>query len=113
MNGKTRVIGDVGEKKSNGNMQWYLQDRIYDGEVAITLSTSINPYYVEDSEGFRIRKLTPKEFFRLQGVRDEDYERVARNQSKASLYHLAGDSICVNVLMAIFKEMIYEKRITD
>lgn len=54
----------------------------------------------------RIRKLTPKECFRLQGVRDEDYEKVARNQSKGSLYHLAGDSICVDVLMAIFKEML-------
>ena len=54
----------------------------------------------------RIRKLTPKECFRLMGVKDEDYEKVAKNQSNASLYHLAGDSIVVNVLMAIFKEML-------
>ena len=54
----------------------------------------------------RIRKLTPKECFRLMGVRDEDYEKIAKNQSDSSLYHLAGDSIVVNVLMAIFKEMI-------
>ena len=54
----------------------------------------------------RIRKLTPKECWRLMGVKDEDYEKVAKNQSNASLYHLAGDSIVVNVLMAIFKEML-------
>ena len=54
----------------------------------------------------RIRKLTPRECFRLMGVKDEDYEKVAKNQSDASLYHLAGDSIVVNVLMAIFKELI-------
>ena len=54
----------------------------------------------------RIRKLTPKECFRLMGVKDEDYNNVAKNQSDSSLYHLAGDSIVVNVLMAIFKEMI-------
>jgi len=54
----------------------------------------------------RIRKLTPKECFRLMGVRDEDYEKVAKNQSDASAFHLAGDSIVVNVLMAIFGEMI-------
>ena len=54
----------------------------------------------------RIRKLTPKECFRLMGVKDEDYEKCANNQSNASLYHLAGDSIVVNVLMAIFKEML-------
>lgn len=53
----------------------------------------------------RIRKIIPIECFRLMGVKDEDYERVARNQSKSSLYHLAGDSIVVNVLMAIFKEL--------
>lgn len=54
----------------------------------------------------RIRKLTPKECFRLMGVKDEDFEKIAKNQSDSSLYHLAGDSIVVNVLMAIFKEMI-------
>ena len=55
---------------------------------------------------YRIRKLTPKECFRLMGVKDEDYEKCAKNQSDSSLYHLAGDSIVVNVLMAIFKEML-------
>lgn len=54
----------------------------------------------------RIRKLTPKECFRLMGVKDEDFDKCAKNQSNASLYHLAGDSIVVNVLMAIFKELI-------
>lgn len=58
------------------------------------------------SNGLRIRKLTPREAFRLMGVRDEDYEVCAKNQSNASLYHLAGDSIVVNVLMAIFKELL-------
>lgn len=55
---------------------------------------------------YRIRKLTPKECFRLMGVRDEDFENIAKNQSNASLYHLAGDSIVVDVLMAIFGQMI-------
>lgn len=54
----------------------------------------------------RIRKLTPKECFRLMGVKDEDFERFAKNQSNASLYHLAGDSIIVDVLIAIFKQII-------
>ena len=57
-------------------------------------------------QNLRIRKLTPKECFALMGVKQEDYERCAKNQSDSSLYHLAGDSIVVNVLMAIFKEMI-------
>ena len=39
------------------------------------------------------------------GVKDEDFEKVRKNQSESSLYHLAGDSIVVNVLMAIFGEL--------
>ena len=54
----------------------------------------------------RIRKLTPKECFRLMGVKDEDFKKCAKNQSDSSLYHLAGDSIVVNVLMKIFSELI-------
>ena len=54
----------------------------------------------------RIRKLTPKECFRLMGVKDEDFEKCAKNQSNASLYHLAGDSIVTNCLCAIFKELL-------
>ena len=57
-------------------------------------------------QDLRIRKLTPKECFRLMGVKDEDFNKVAKNQSDSSLYHLAGDSIVVNVLMAIFKELL-------
>jgi hypothetical protein len=34
-------------------------------------------------------------------VRDENFEKIAKNQSNASLYHLAGDSIVVAVLVAI------------
>ena len=59
-------------------------------------------------ENYKIRKLTPRECFRLMGVRDEDYDKIKDNQSDSSLYHLAGDSIVVNVLMAIFKEMLCE-----
>ena len=57
------------------------------------------------TKGLRIRNLTPLECWRLMGVKDEDFEKVRKNQSESSLYHLAGDSIVVNVLMAIFGEL--------
>ena len=98
-----RVLGGIGEKKSNGGKQYYQQDRIYDNNIAISVTTAFNPYYLEN---LRIRKLTPKECFRLMGVKDEDFDKVAQNQSNASLYHLSGDSIVVNVLMAIFSQML-------
>lgn len=53
-----------------------------------------------------IRKLTPKECGRLMGVRDDDIDMMSVNQSNSSLYHCFGDSIVVDVLMAIFKQML-------
>ena len=40
-----QVLGGIGEKKSNGGTQWYQQDRIYDDNVAISVTTAFNPYY--------------------------------------------------------------------
>ena len=54
----------------------------------------------------RIRKLTPKEYWRLMGFDDEDFEKVSQVNSNTQLYKQAGNSIVVNVLMAIFKELI-------
>ncbi len=68
-------------------------------------SGNTGTFYVGEPPSFRIRKLTETECFRLMGVKDEDSERVHRNQSKSSMYHLAGDSIVTAVLMAIFGEM--------
>lgn len=53
-----------------------------------------------------IRKLTPRECYRLQGLVDEDIDKIAINQSDASNYHLAGDSICVAVLIGIFGKLL-------
>lgn len=69
-----------------------------------TLTTSCEVGTINSD--FRIRKLTPKECFRLMGVKDEDFEKVAKNQSDSSLYHLAGDSICTSCLMGIFGELL-------
>jgi DNA (cytosine-5)-methyltransferase 1 len=57
-------------------------------------------------ENLRIRKLSPRECWRLMGVKDEDYEKCAKNQSDSSLYHLAGDSICISCLMALFSQLL-------
>lgn len=59
-----------------------------------------------DCKNYRIRKLIPRECFRLMGVKDEDFDKVAPHQSDSSLYHLAGDSIVTDVLMAIFQQVL-------
>ena len=58
-------------------------------------------------ENYRIRKLTPKECFRLMGFTDEEFERI-QGISNTQLYKMAGNSICVPLLEAIFRNL-FEK----
>lgn len=60
---------------------------------------------VYDSKGFRIRKLTPKECWRLQGWNDEDFEKVAKVCSDSQLYKQAGNGVTVNVIYEIAKRL--------
>lgn len=58
----------------------------------------------KDISVFRIRKLTPKECYRLMGFSDEDFEKArATGNSATQLYKQAGNSIVVNVLEEIYK----------
>jgi DNA (cytosine-5)-methyltransferase 1 len=58
---------------------------------------------------FRIRKLTPKECFRLMGVNDADIDKIqAAGISNSGQYKLAGNSIVVDVLYHIFRKMFIE-----
>lgn len=54
----------------------------------------------------RIRKVTPRECWRLMGFTDEDFDKAQKVNSNTQLYKQAGNSIVVNVLEAIFKEML-------
>lgn len=57
-------------------------------------------------EDLRIRKLTPKECWRLTGFEDKDFEKASKVNSNTQLYKQAGNSIVVNVLEAILKNLI-------
>ena len=57
----------------------------------------------------RIRKLTPKECWRLMGFDDEDFEKAEKVNSNTQLYKQAGNSIVVNVLEAIFKNLLLKE----
>ncbi len=72
-------------------------------QVAQTLTTSCNQGVVNN---YRIRKLTPKECWRLMGFDDEDFEKASQVNSNAQLYKQAGNSIVVQVLEAIFSELL-------
>lgn len=53
----------------------------------------------------RVRKLTPKECWRLMGFDDESFSRAEKVVSNSQLYKQAGNSIVVDVLMTIFKKL--------
>lgn len=58
----------------------------------------------------RVRKLTPRECWRLMGFDDEAFDRAkSTGMSDTQLYKQAGNSIVVNVLMAIFERLFYGK----
>lgn len=54
---------------------------------------------------YRIRKLTPRECYRLMGFSDEDFDRAASVLSNTQLYKTAGNAIIKQVLMAIFSQL--------
>ena len=112
---KPKVIGGIGEKKSNSGTQWYQQDRIYDNKTAISISTCCQPYYLDsereresDRMNLRIRKLVPVETTKLMGFERKDHDAMREvGQSDAQIYHECGDSIVVTCLMGIFGKMFF------
>jgi DNA (cytosine-5)-methyltransferase 1 len=71
-------------------------------QISNTLTCSCNMGVIES---YRIRKLTARECFRLMGVKDEQFDRL-NGISNSQLYKLAGNSIVVDVLEAIFKNLL-------
>ena len=69
---------------------------------------------MEDFTNYRIRKLTPRECFRLMGVSEKDIDNIQRSGiSKTQQYKMAGNSIVVDVLYYIFKKMFVDKSCED
>lgn len=77
-------------------------------QMANTLDTACNQGVV--TPRYRIRKLTPRECFRLQGVDDKDIDTLQNASiSNSQLYKLAGNSITVDVLYHLFRKLFVDK----
>jgi len=72
--------------------------------VANTLLTGEEQCVVMND--FRIRKLTPKECWRLQGFPDWAFEKAEKVNSNSQLYKQAGNSVTVNVIAAIARRLV-------
>lgn len=103
-------ILQVGNIVKTGQFDNPQRGRIYDPDgLAPTLNTcsggGLEPKFVDRScVDVRIRKLTPRECFRLMGFSDDDFDKI-KGISNSQLYKMAGNSIVVNVLTEIFKEL--------
>ena len=94
-----------GRYDTDGNVKQNVE--LSDEEIAHAITTVQKDSMV--NENMTIRKLTPKECWRLMGFDDEDFDRAAQVNSNTQLYKQAGNSIVVNVLEAIFKELLKEE----
>lgn len=112
-----QLVGGIGEK--NFGKQYRQGNRVYDSD-AIAMALNAQPvgnaggysylYTVEELKNirWRIRKLTPKECWRLMGFTDEDYDRASNYVSASALYKQAGNSICTCCLVAIFNALFLQ-----
>lgn len=71
-----------------------------------TLTTSDNLGVLVDNEPIRIRKLTPKECWRLQGFTDDQFNKAQDVNSNSQLYKQAGNAVTVNVVEEIGRHII-------
>ena len=74
------------------------------GNICPTL-TAQNQEIVRIEPKYRIRKFTPRECGRLMGVSDEDISKMKKVNSDTQLYKQFGNSIVVNVMRAMFKNL--------
>ena len=95
-------IGNItNSKRFGGNAQ---DGRVYaPSGLAPTLNTKRGPLVTN----IKIRRLTPLECWRLMGFDDESFYRAKNNGiSDTQLYKQAGNSVVVNVLVEIFKNLL-------
>lgn len=100
-NRQPKIVIAASRGRGSNNEQ-HLEPR-RDGMTNTLTSVQKDNYVVRD---YRIRKLTPKECYRLMGFDDASFDRASKVISNTQLYKTAGNSIVVNVLEAILKELL-------
>lgn len=87
--------------------QGIIEDKLRKGEVVYTAPNG-------KRYAIRIRKFTPRDCFRLMGVRDPDIDKLLGKEktgeqiiSNSKLYQLAGNSIVTNCMTAMFEQLLF------
>lgn len=102
-NADNAVIEKVGQISSDGSQCGTV---ISDNGISANLVAGTHGYANSHiATQYRIRKLTPRECGRLMGVSDEDIDKMAAVNSNTQLYKQFGNSIVVDVMCAMFKNL--------
>lgn len=97
-----------------GNIYTEVSDRFQKGIIGEGISRCVKAEKhdlgvimaeIQEKPQYRIRKLTPRECGRLMGVFDEDIDKMAAVNSNTQLYKQFGNSIVVDVMCAMFKNL--------
>lgn len=111
---KPLIIEYMKEKKIIQRPHGFNKGNTFEESPAVTTSSFENNNMVAlppelQGKKFRIRKLTPRECFRLMGVADKDIDRIqATGISNSKQYQLAGNSIVVDVLFHLFRKLFID-----
>lgn len=97
---KTYESGKIQESRHNMTELEPRQDN-----VSNTLTTVQKDNLLLEKPQYRIRKLTPRGCGRLMGVSNEDIDKMAAVNSNTQLYKQFGNSIVVDVMCAMFKNL--------
>lgn len=104
-----RQVGNIVKQKGFSNPQ---RGRIYSANgLSPTLNTAqgggLEPkVLLDNTESLAIRKLTPKECWRLQGFSDKQFDKAKQGGiSNSQLYKQAGNAVTVNVIEEIGKRL--------
>lgn len=97
----------ITRKNKKGEFNTQCNRAMLENDLSLTIPTGNTPK-VAEGEHLRIRKLTPLECMRLMGFGNQDYKAMREiNMSDMAIYHMAGDSIVVCVLIAIFYPLLF------
>ena len=105
MQGGNRQPKIICEQRSDEGLRFF-KDNICGTIRTINSGGDKRVIELPTEQEFRIRKLTPRECFRLMGLHDDDIDKIqATGVSNTQQYKMAGNSIVVDVLEAIFKNL--------
>lgn len=100
---ETAVACAIRGRGENNTQQLEISDR----EKANSITTVAKDSLV--SFNYRVRKLTPRECYRLMGFTDGDFDKAEAVNSNTQLYSQAGNSIVVQVMEALFTSLIEQE----